>query len=143
MAQLPKHCLERLRSSGLFVSEPWPSNHVWPDNLLIGKPVEVAGNSIPGYVTGFESEDVDVTFDSPPVRLWFDGEVWLVVAQEYIPGPGPGDFFDEWITPEEAVEDILDFYFGNPERMEAKAEARKKPIFKSDTDKDSTTRARA
>lgn len=38
--------------------------------------------------------------------------------------PGPGDFLNEWNSPEEAVQDILDFYFGNPDRMEMKAKAR-------------------
>lgn len=125
MVQIPKHCIQKLRSSGLFVSKPWPSNHVWPDNVLIGKPIEVSGNSIPGYTTGFKWKDGCVEFDAPPIRLWFDGEVWLVLAEEYCPGPGPGDFLDEWNSPEEAVEDILNFYFGDPRRMQAKADARK------------------
>ena len=78
--------------------------------------------------------DGRVEFDAPPVRLWFDGEVWVVLAEEYCPGPGPGDFLDEWNTPEEAVEDILSFYFGDPERMRAKADARSKPIRMGDGD---------
>lgn len=138
MAQIPEHCIERLRSAGLFVSEPWPSDHVWPNNVLVGKPVGVPGNSIPGFSTGFGISD-RVEFDGPPARFWFNGEVWLVLAEEYCPGPGPGDFLDEWNTPEEAVEDILNFYFGDPARMQAKADARKKPFFKSNTDKDSIT----
>lgn len=143
MAQIPENCIQKLRSSGLFVSKPWPSTHVWPDNVLVGKPVEVSGNSIPGYTTGFQSKDGRVEFDAPPVRLWFDGEVWLVLAEEYCPGPGPGDFLDEWNTPEEAVQDILDFYFGDPQRMQVKAEARKHPVRSSQSDTDKSKRASA
>jgi hypothetical protein len=132
MRQIPENCLQKLRSRSLFVSKPWPSNHVWPNNVLVGKPVNIPGNSIPGYRDGFESKEVEVEFDAPSIRLWFDGEVWLVLAEEYCPGPGPGDFLDDWKTPEEAVEDILDFYFGDPKRMQAKADARKRTVQKSD-----------
>ena len=33
-----------------------------------------------------------------------------------------GDFLNTWDTPEEAVQDILDYYLGNPERMQVKAD---------------------
>jgi hypothetical protein len=33
------------------------------------------------------------------------------------PGPGPGDFTREFDTPDEAVSDILDYFFGDSERM--------------------------
>ncbi|MBZ0189091.1 MAG: hypothetical protein K8F91_22795, partial [Candidatus Obscuribacterales bacterium] len=47
---------------------------------------------------------------------------WIVRGQEHIPTPGPGDFENEWSTPEEAIKDILEFYFGDPGRMNLKAE---------------------
>lgn len=57
--------------------------------------------------------------------MWFhsDGKKWVVTVHDYIPGPGPGDFRNEWDTPEEAVTDILDFFFGDQTRMNVKREA--------------------
>lgn len=142
MVKIPEQSIQRLRSAGLFVSDPWPSSHVWPDNVLIGKPTGVPGNSIPDYTTFFGLHD-PIEFDAPPVRLWFDGEKWLVLAEEYIPGPGPGDFLDEWDTIDEAVDDILDFYFGDPKRMQVKADARKRVIRSSQSDADTSDKATA
>lgn len=141
MARIPEQYIKRLQSAGLFVSNPWPSAHVFPDHILVGKPVGVPGNSIPEYTTSFGLTN-RIEFDAPPIRLFSDGEAWFVLAEEYCPGPGPGDFSDEWKTAEEAVDDILDFYFGNSERMEAKAEARKRVIRESDNT-DSAKRASA
>jgi len=53
---------------------------------------------------------------------------WFVLAEDYCPAPGPGDFVDEWTSPDEAVKDILDFYFGDPQRMKAKADAFARPL---------------
>ena len=52
-----------------------------------------------------------------------DDKVWQVVAVEFIGGASSSDFVNEWFTGEEAVSDILDFYFGDPKKMEAKATA--------------------
>ncbi len=144
--KIPEKHISRLRSYDLFVAEPTSPEHCYPDGVLVGKPKTTAGNSIPNYSSGFmidvESNN-EIEFDAPPV--WFFGHcgVWVVQAQQYSPVPGPGDFIDEWETAEQAVDDILDFYFGDPKRMEAKAEAKKKPHFKSDGDTNSTARASA
>lgn len=127
MTKIPEEFTQRLRSRGLFVADPMPSEHVFPDGVLVGKPTTLVGNFIPGYKTGYGKDDA-LEFDAPPVWLFCHGGVWVVLAEEYCPGPGPGDFLDEWHSPEEAVQDILDFYFGDPQRMQAKAEARKKPV---------------
>lgn len=128
--------IKKLRDHDLFVGPPKASNHVYPDGVLVGKPASVAGNHIPDYSTAFITNleaGEEVSFDAPPVWLYGHCGVWLVVAVEYSPSPGPGDFTDEWSSPEEAIQDILDFYFGNPTRMQEKAEARKKPYFRSNT----------
>jgi len=132
--------IEKLRSYGLFVAKPRSSDSCYPDGVLVGKPDNVLGNHIEAYSAGYSTAVAvgqEVRFDAPPV--WFFGHhgVWFVLAEDYCPGPGPGDFLDEWSTPEEAVEDILDFYFGDPARMQAKAEARKKPSFSPDKDDNS------
>jgi hypothetical protein len=118
---------ERLRAHGLFVSDPRSADSCYPDGVLIGKPVSVRGNHIPNFSTGYVinlNADEEIQFDAPPVWLFGHGGVWVVQAQDHSPVPGPGDFINEWKTPEEAVQDIVDFYFGDPERMQRKAEAK-------------------
>ncbi len=141
--KIPENYIQKLRSHGLFVSEPRSPGAVFPDGVLVGKPETVPGNHIPNYSTGYVL-DIDnnarVDFDAPPVWLYGHGGVWVVLAEEYCPGPGPGDFLDEWHTPEEAVQDILDFYFGDPHRMQAKAEARKHPVRSHDPNPDVSNR---
>lgn len=118
--------IEKLRAHGLFVAKPRSSDSCYPDGVLVGKPANLAGNCIPDFSTTYANLATNEVceFDATPV--WFFGHdgVWIVLAQEHSPVLGPGDFVDEWKTPEEATTDILDFYFGDPKRMQAKAEAR-------------------
>lgn len=137
MAKIPQNHIHQLRSAGLFVSEPWASTHIWPDHVMVGKPIDVKGNSIAGYETSIGLGDQRIDLDAPPIRFFSDDGKWFVLAEEYCPGPGPGDFLDEWRTPEEAVDDILDFYFGDPRRMQKKEEARKHPVRSPQSDTDS------
>ncbi len=125
MAKIPDQHIEQLKQAGLFVSNPWPSNHVMADHVDIGKPSSVKGNSIPGFERSYGLERSQ-KFDAPLIKLFLDGDTWIVRAMDHSPVPGPGDFLNEWKTGEEAVEDILGFYFGSPERMKAKAEAKAK-----------------
>lgn len=127
--KIPDSHIARLRSHGLFVAPPMPSDHAFPDGVLVGKPATVSGNHIENYSTGFVLDvenDEQVEFDAPTV--WFFGHcgVWVVQGQECSPVPGPADFLNEWGSPEAAVQDILDFFFGDPERMQAKAAAKVK-----------------
>jgi hypothetical protein len=112
--------LERLRAAGLFVSPPNPPDHALPDAVRVGKPTSTKGNTIKEYETGYE----DVDMDAPMLWFFFTGEVWGVWSQECAPKMGPGDFENLWKTPEEAVDDILDLYLGNPARMAAKEAAK-------------------
>lgn len=120
--------IEKLRSHGLFVAEPRSPGSCYPDGVLVGKPVNVPGNHIPDYSTSYANlaTNEEIRFDAPAVWLYGHGGVWVVLAEDYCPGPGPGDFLDEWNTPEEATQDILEFYFGDPQRMQAKTEAKKR-----------------
>jgi hypothetical protein len=38
----------------------------------------------------------------------------------FVPKPGIGDFVNEWETAEEAVADLLDFFFSTPARTDHK-----------------------
>lgn len=120
--------IAKLRSRGLFVAEPRSSDSCYPDGVLVGKPVALPGNHIPKFSTSYANlaTNEEINFDAPPVWFFGHGGVWIVLAQEHSPVPGPGDFIDEWNSPEEAVQDILEFYFGDPQRMQAKAHARSK-----------------
>lgn len=132
MTVIDEQYLQRLRTAGLFVSEPFPEGHGWEHGVRIGKPTTIPGNSIPGYQSGFvfigESEEPP-DMDGPIVVFYRCGEDWIVRAQECVPKPGPGDFTNVWTNANDALQDILDFYFGNPERMQKKA-ARKAELRK-------------
>ncbi len=122
MAAIPESYLDALRAAGLLVSDPYVPTHVAsPDGVLVCKPASAAGHSLPNYELYWEPEGVLI--DAPGLRLHSDGERWFVRCHEYVPGPGPGDFRNEWGTPEEAVADVLDFYFGSPVRMDVKRRA--------------------
>jgi hypothetical protein len=119
MATIPEAYLDHLRAAGLLTSEPFVPNHVaFPDGVIVAKPSTVPGHSIPSFKAGWGMTDIVV--DAPWLCLHCDDGRWFVTSHDYVPGPGPGDFVDEWTSPEEAVSDILDFYFGNPARMDVK-----------------------
>ncbi|HND70224.1 MAG TPA: hypothetical protein PL112_25665 [Candidatus Obscuribacter sp.] len=139
MTIIPEKCIARLRSRGLFIADPMPPTHVFANGVLIGKPVAVPGNTIPEYRTGFGLSD-RIEFDAPPVWLFARDDKWFVLAEDHCPGPGPGDFLDTWDTAEEAVQDILDFYFGDQKRMLAKSTARAQRLQPSQ-DRDNSKRA--
>jgi hypothetical protein len=116
MTAIPVHYLDRLRVRGLLISEPFDSKaDFFPDGVIVGKPASVIGHSLPEYKVVWDSGEV---IDAP--ILWFhcDKEKWFVTILCDIGEPGPGDFISQWNTPEEAIADILDFYFGRPTRMD-------------------------
>lgn len=127
MAIVLEQYLDRLRAAGLLISEPFVPTHVaHPDAVIVCKPTLVAGHSLPEYEGWWCDSVCDnvIMLDAPTMILHYDGLKWFVISHDYIPGPGPGDFVNEWTTPEEAIADILDFYFGSSERMDVKRQAR-------------------
>jgi hypothetical protein len=87
----------------------------------IEKPIGVRGNSIPDKDVwmGFKTHD-DRESDAPALWLFADNANWVVLLHEYVPGPGPGDFRHTYACLGDAIADVLDYYFGNPDRMQAK-----------------------
>jgi hypothetical protein len=131
MQTIEQKYIEQLRNAGLFVSEPYPEGHGWEYGVRVGKPGTTQSNSIvgydPSYITiGDAPEPPEM--DAPMVVLYRKGDKWIVHAQDSVPNPGPADFQNVWTSPEDAIQDMLDFYFGNAERMRAKADARKLPL---------------
>ena len=121
---IPDAILEQLRTAGLLVSDPCVSGHIaYPDGVIIAKPVDTPGHHVPGMLGGWGLDGPMV--DAPPLYLHHEGKNWLVTLDQCVPSPGPGDFVNSWSTPEEAVADILDFYFGSPYRMEVQRRLRK------------------
>ena len=118
---IPETYLARLRSAGLLISDPFVPTHVaYPDGVIVGKPVKAFGNTVPGLERGWGLDGPSL--DAPAVEFHYDAarDKWVVTSWDYIPGPGPGDFVNEWRSGDEAVADILDFYFGDPLRMSLK-----------------------
>jgi hypothetical protein len=102
-----------------LVSPPYLTDHIaYPDGVCVGKPPSAGGHSLPGLV-GY-SAGGDLRLDAPTLYLHTCGSRWFVTSADYVPGPGPGDFIREFASAEEAVSDILDFYFGDPARMALK-----------------------
>lgn len=121
MPIIPEEYLEQLRAAGLHVSAPKPALF---DGVWVCKPTTTPGNSIPGFEGGYIAlgdEPQCPYIDAPMLRFYFHNEKWKVNGQDCAGGMGPSDFIDEWATPEEAVQDVLDFYFGDSTRMAKKA----------------------
>ncbi len=113
--------LLHLKNAGLHVSKPYKEGHSLENGVLVGKPISTKGNSLPDFEIEFHGELID----APPLYFYSTGHEWIVCMQEGIPDFAPGDFLNTWKKPEEAVEDILDFYLGNSERMKVKIERQK------------------
>lgn len=119
-----KH-LNRLQSSGLHVSPPMScfGGGVW-----IKKPSTTKGHHIPApefessYISFDEDPDTQPDTDAPMIAFYEQDGKWVVNGKRTTGKDlAPGDFINEWETPDEAVEDILDFYFGDSSRMLLKA----------------------
>lgn len=115
MPPLPEHYQNELRSRGLVLSKPFVEDHVLPAAVFVGKPDTVAGNSIPSHKCLFHEHNLD----APVLYVYFQHGKWHVALME-VSGGGRGDFHDQWDTPEEVVADVIDFFFGDPKRMQAK-----------------------
>ena len=122
MAAIDARHIDKLRAASLVVSEPFlPDHSAFPEGVIVGKPATVQGHSLPDYETLWvDAEGRSVSLDAPVVYLHGEGRCWYVTSHDSIPSPGVDDFVTTWGTPEEAVLDILDFFFGAPYRMDAK-----------------------
>jgi len=121
MQLIEEKYLNQLRAAGLHVSHPIGA---FRGGVWVCKPTSTHGHTIPGYSGGYVSLGDDPPcpeIDAPMLKFFFLNSKWQVHGQDCAGGMGPADFIDEWSTPEEALKDILDFYFGNAKRMEKKA----------------------
>lgn len=116
MKRIDDKYLNQLRSQGLRVSKPFNEGHKFEFGVKIGKPETTKGNHIHNYSYGFG----DTSVDAPVLCLFYSDNEWIVLLQDGVPNNEPGDFLNRWQTLEQAIEDILDYFFYNPERMAIK-----------------------
>lgn len=112
--------LNLLRDRKLVVSHHVPA---FRDGVWVVKPTTTEGNFIPNFETGFAHREGELPCpdtDAPMLKFIRDGNKWQVFGWDGVGGMVPGDFLNEWNTAEEAIADILEFYFGDPTRMKAK-----------------------
>ncbi len=114
MLEIEEKYLQQLRDRNLYVSMPFSKGRTLEGSVWVAKPTSIQGNCISGY----SSTVGEIPIDAPAVLLRPTSDGWTVLNQDHIPELGPGDFKNVWQTQQEAVDDILDFYFGSPERME-------------------------
>ena len=90
-------------------------NAAGPNGYRITKPSSVNGDCRPDYESTLLSLDGDdIPCDAPISYLrWREGR-WCHEVAEYAPGPGPGDFRHPYPSLEEAVQAVLEYYFGDP-----------------------------
>ncbi|WP_156820192.1 hypothetical protein [Synechococcus sp. PCC 7336] len=114
-----------LREAGLLVSPI--SEGPYKGGYSIAKPEKVQGNNRTGYQGYYGPEQI--LTDAPCSRLLIENRKLLFSVREYVPGPGPGDFQEEFEDIELCLKSILDYYFGDPTRMNPREylETRKRP----------------
>ncbi|MCA9078983.1 MAG: hypothetical protein KDA58_00430 [Planctomycetaceae bacterium] len=112
----------RLRERGLNVRDDGDSR------MQVYRPTCVHGNCREDYeanlitVVGEEyGNDVIEVLDAPISFLQRstsgNDEGWTFRVWDYCPGPGPGDFEQHYGTLTDAVNGVLEYYFGNPDWM--------------------------
>lgn len=118
MNPIEKKHLDRLREKDLHVS---PSIPAYSGGVWIKKPIATKGHSVPGYSSdyiSFEEEPEKQPDSNAPMIAFYRGKSsWVVDLNGSLESVSPADFLNEWATPEEAIDDILDFYFGDSSRM--------------------------
>lgn len=121
MAKLPAQELEKLRGASLFTSEFLPPEGARVRNVvLVAKPLSVTGNSISSYQSMVGNPEDWVLTDAPFLKIFHYDHKWFVESGNPTFGFDDSDFYTVWNTPTEAVNDVLDFFFGDKSRMEAK-----------------------
>ncbi|MFB8796669.1 MAG: hypothetical protein U7126_21170 [Microcoleus sp.] len=105
--------ITKLKKAGLLV-EP-NCNIPDSDGYTIVKPASISGNSRKNWEEYFGAEEI--LFDAPSASLYSDNDKWTFQIWESVPGPGIGDFQMNFSSIMDAVEAILDYYFGDPSKM--------------------------
>lgn len=102
-----------LRNAGLVVL--LKSEGPYKGGYSIAKPENVQGNSRMGCRVYFGPDQI--LTDAPSSHLFFRNGKFVFSVKLYFPGPGLGDFEEEFEDVESCLQSILDYYFGDPARM--------------------------
>lgn len=114
--KISKERLTRLKEAGLLISEPFVETHIaYPGGYIIGKPKSVGGNFRENHESYWGWEQI--LCDAPASYLYEKNDKYFFVVHQWIPGPGWGDFEKTYNELEEALEAIIDYYFGDPITM--------------------------
>lgn len=112
---LSEGAIIRMRERGVHVTDKpfFPEQHVaYPYGYIVIKPVAAGGNSIPGHISHFtDIKGTDSHSDMPAIKLYKEGLNWKISVHEYAPGPGPGDFDLVCGMEDQAVNEILHYFF--------------------------------
>ena len=111
--------VERLRANGLTV------HHNASSRMQLYRTKSIPGNRREEYKASFFvkigeefGQDVVEVLDAPIGGLMRapaeNGEVWAFRVWDCCPGPGPGDFEKRYSTLAEAIDGVLEYYFGDP-----------------------------
>lgn len=103
--------LERLRDARLLVHDQGPRGYT------IVKPASVPGNSRGYENSAHVAQGGGVAVDGPTAQLFPAYDKWWLEVHLCIPGPGPGDFHNDYPTLDNAVSAVLEYYFVDPSWM--------------------------
>ena len=103
----------KLKNEGLLVG--YNSRGPYAGGYTIGKPASIAGNTRRHCEHFFGSEEI--LCNAPCANLYPKDGKWMFKIWEFVPGPGPGDFIEEFFSIVTAVDAIIDYYFGNRAKM--------------------------
>lgn len=106
--------MSRLTDLGLLI-HAYSDLSPYPEGYMVANPKTAHGNTRKGQEDYF-SED-EILCDAPPVFLYPYEGAWMVKVHEWVPGPGVGDFKISFVQLSEAISSVIDYYFGDPVRM--------------------------
>ena len=120
--RLSRGNLDLLESKGLDIQKVR-----FMDGYRILKPNDVEGNYVEGYeknIIGLVDGKLEITtvLNSPLSHIFKENGKYCFYIWECSPGPCPGDFYNQFDNIEDCLADVIDYYFGNPERMNEKRE---------------------
>ncbi|AFY54715.1 hypothetical protein Riv7116_2190 [Rivularia sp. PCC 7116] len=106
--------IQKLEKAGLLVI-PFGSVGPFANGYSVAKPTLVSGNTRIDCECLLGSDRIPC--DAPVANLYPKEDKWIFEISEWVPGPGIGDFQDSFESIDDAVSPILDYYFGDPSRM--------------------------
>jgi hypothetical protein len=105
--------IEEIKKTGLLVSVV--SSGPYKGGYNIAKPKSIPGNTRENWEVFFGPDEIEC--DSPCAHVYPKENKWIFEIWESVPGPGPGDFREEYRSASEAIDSVLDYYFGGSEKM--------------------------